>query len=151
MAQPTDSTFGAGFDGDNFRSIITQTMLMGAPNRVEQKATFYFEGKAEYEVTDPTGLPYDLSADVVSDDLLRDPVVANCAVEFVDRASAVTPVGNFDTPRATVTMLDVEYATVAGATSVKLGGDMYDIRYVTVVGLFDVDVFELNCEARGEQ
>ncbi len=151
MAQPTDSTFGAGFDADNFRSVITQTMLMGAPNKEEHQATFYFEGKAEYAVTDPTGLPYDLSASVVSSDGLRDPVTATCAVEFVDRASTITPVGTFDSPRATLTMLDNEYALIEGATAVKLGGDMYDIRYVTVGGLFGVDVFELNCEARSEQ
>jgi hypothetical protein len=151
MARPTDPTFGADFDGDTFRNAIFSTMEMGMPNRPNEKLTFLFEGKATYPVTDQSGTPYDLHAaptSVPGEETRR--VLAVGSVEYIDRASDGTRLGDFDNPRAVVTLLDKEYLKVEGATSVLLGGDLYEIKYVTVGALFDVDVFEVQCQAEAE-
>ena len=150
MARPTDPTFGADFDATAFRSAIFSASQMGNPNKVDEALLFFFEGTADYAVTDSTGLPWDLHAPKTSPTDGTVEVSAVGAVDYVDQASDGTRLGDFDTPRAVITMLDLEYVKVHGATGVRLGGDMYDVRYVTVGALFDVDVYTVNCEARGE-
>lgn len=150
MAIPTDSSFGSDFSATEFRNAIFSTMQMGTPNRVEEKLIFSFDGKAEYDVVDSAGVPWDLNATAVSPGTERPDVVAVGSVSHIDRATTGTNLGDFDTPRAVVTMLDEEYLKVEGASAVSIGGDIYDVRYVTVGGLFGVDVFEFQCEARAE-
>lgn len=150
MAEVLDPTFAADFPSDEFRSAILSTMVMGTPNRTEEKAQFFWETNKEYQIQDRKNRPYSLTAATPVEDNTPDPVFATIAVEYIQRNPSGTALGEFDKARAVLTILDTEYANVEGADWVKLGGDEYDINYVVVEALFDVDVFTVHCTARSE-
>lgn len=153
MAIPTDPSFGAGFDADGFRAIIKSTMQMGSPNAVSEKVTFRWPVMYDYGVgvkLDPTGRPYDLASAAQATPQHED-VLVDCAVEFIYQAPTGTPIGEFDHPRVKITLLDVDYELIEGATKVLLGGSTYDIEFVEPpVGLFAVTVYSLHAKAVDE-
>lgn len=153
MAIPTTPPgFGAGFDADLFRESIRAAMTMGLPNTVSERATFRWHPQRTFAKSDPTGKPYDLSAAPVSDTTPED-VQIPCAVEFSARpaGSMETALGEFDTSRVIITLLDVDMPLISGADEVILGGNTYDIQFLgPPIGLFDVTVYQLFAIARDE-
>lgn len=143
----------AAFNAEEFRSNIRAAMIMGSPNKVAEKATFYFRVRETFTRQDSTSRPYNWTAPAVTT-TERDPVQATCAVEF-GRSSAESTgnmVGVFDNTRATITLLDEDFELVEGASHVTLGGNFYVIDYVAPpVGLFDVTVYQMYCRAAGEE
>ena len=151
MATPANPAFGGGFNADLFRENIKSTMQMGSPNAVADKATFQWPVNSTFVgKTDPSGRPYDFASQVVSENKKED-VQVDCAVEFVTRAGDGTPIGDFENPRAVLTLLDVDYEQVRGATKVLLGGNSYKILFTEPpVGLFTVTVFSIHLQAEDE-
>lgn len=149
MALPTDTTFGAGFDADAFRSAIRSTMQMGLPTDVGLQPTFRWTTEREYTRADDDGDPYDWTATPVAESA-HDDVLAICAVEFGGDTVEDTAMGHFDTVDAVITILDVDYATVNTADHVLLGGNNYIIKYVTSVGLFSVTTYTIYCSSVDE-
>jgi hypothetical protein len=142
--------FGENFNSTVFRNNIKNVMKMGAPNAIEERVTFQWEPEKTYVgKTDPTGRPYDLASATVSTVFKAD-VQIDCAVEILDRNPTGTPIGEFNNPRATITVLDVDYESIKGSTIVLIGGNTYTINYVEPVGLFDVTIFTLHCQAIDE-
>lgn len=151
MAVPTDPSFGSGFDADLFRSKIKSAMQMGSPNAVAEKVTFKWPTLKTYSgKVDPTGRPYDL-ASVAESTSQHEDVQVDCAVEFIYRNATGTPIGEFDTPRVIITLLDVDYELIEGATKVFLGGNTYEIQFVEPpMGLFSVTIYNLHAQAVDE-
>lgn len=150
--------FGTGFDAATFRTAIKNTMKMGSPNTVEQKATFRWKTFRAFSGSDSSGKPWVKDAVPVYEVSYPD-VQIDCAVEFITRStlSGGTAVGDFDTPRAIITVLDVDYVKIAqtsetdGADLVLLGGATYKIDFVAPpIALFDVDVYQIHCSAVDE-
>jgi hypothetical protein len=137
----------ATFNADAFRTAIRTAMTMGSPNQTSEKATFRWTRAQTFNPQDPANRPYRWTQAPVTD-TTPDPVVLdNVAVEFAtNRAGAGTAVGEFVPLRATVTLLDEEYALVQGADQVELGGDTYEITVTTALALFEVDVYQMYCE-----
>lgn len=150
MAEVLDPAFAADFLSEEFRSAIINTMIMGSPNKEEEQAEFSWEKDVTYSIQDKDNKPYSLGATTPLTDNTPDPVKINVAVEYVHRAPDGTPLGEFDNPRAVLTVLDVEYEKVRGADFVTLGGNKYMISYVLVEALFDVDVYTLQTVALEE-
>lgn len=141
--------FGTGFNAAQFRTAIKNAMRMGLPNTVSERATFRWTPNYTYQTADPGGTPYDLKSEPVTEDI-REDVQVDCAVEFVSRATASggTPIGVFDAARAVITVLDTDYAAIAGADQVILGGDVYKVDYVAPpMGLFEVTVYQIYATA----
>ena len=150
MAEPTDVNFAAGFDAAAFRQAVKSTMQMGSPNSVAEKVTFRWEVQRSYSgKTDPSGKPYSLSSTIV-DETTNDDVLIDCAVEYEDRTGTGTPIGEFNNPRAVITVLDEDFDLVRTATKVLIGGNTYDIQYSRPVGLFSVTVYEIFAQAVDE-
>lgn len=152
MAAPTDPTFGADFDADLFRDSIRQTMIMAKPNAVEERLTFVWTTKKEYETNSPSGKPYSYNQEPDSV-IAHDPVEAVCAVEFISRSAqgAGTPFGEVDAPRLILTLLDVDYELVEGADLVYMDGAEYKIDYVAPpMGLFTVTIYSVYCSSTDE-
>lgn len=152
MAIPTNPNFGAGFDAAAFRDNIKSTMQMGSPNSSSEKVTFRWPTRLDYGVgvkLDPNGKPYVLGASVVADETSPD-VQIDCAVEFIDRTSVGTPIGEFNNPRVIITILDEDFESVKTATKVLIGGNTYSIQYSRPVGLFSVTVYEVFAQAVDE-
>lgn len=147
MAEVLDPAFAGDFPSDEFRSAILNTMVMGSPNKTVDKPTFYWNTDKTYTVQDRNKKPYTLGSVEPVEDNTPDPVVATVAVEYVQRNPALTGMGDFDKSRAILTILDEEYQKIEGADWVTLGGDKYEIKYVTVDGLFDVDVYTMHVTA----
>lgn len=153
MATVTDPTFGGGFDGAAFKTAIRNAMLMGSPNQVEMKATFRWKDEKSYSKAGPGGRSYDLTATPMTDTTPVDVVLDTVAVQFVPRTtlSGGTPVGEFDTPRAVITMFTEEYDQVFGCNRVLLGTNTYQVDFwAPPTPLFDVDVFHLHVSAVDE-
>lgn len=146
---PSDPSFGAGFDADEFRDAIRQTMMMGMPSAVEERVTFKWTPTKTYAVSDNAGDPYDWTSATVTDDTASLPdKVVTVACEFVSRASLSdgTPIGPIETPKVILTLLDVDYVEVEGASHVGINGKIYRVDYTAPpIGLFDVTVYQIYC------
>lgn len=141
------------FSATNFRRNIHFAMNMGLPNVVEERATFRWAPVRSWDKQDPQIQPYSWDAQPTTE-VTHDDVQIHVAVDY-QRSSGTggatgTALGEFDTTRAIVTVLDEDYAEIIGATEVLLGGNIYVISFVQVVGLFDVSVYQLHCKARDE-
>lgn len=144
MATPTDPTFGAGFNAAAFRQAITSTMQMGLPNDESERATFRFLGSKSYEAEDSAGHPFNWLAEPVDQTEDRD-VQVPVAVQFEARpaTSMDTGIGQFDSPRGTVTVLDVHFQQVKGADLMLFDGNKWTIEYwLPPIGLFDVTIYQ---------
>lgn len=142
----------SAFSAAQFRDAIKFAMRMGMPNATEERLTFKWRRDETYQRQDPAGKPYNWKATPVTDNT-PEPVLVDGAVEFSDRnsASSGTAMGRFDTPRATITLLDVDYALIEGADMVELGGATYQIDFVAPpMGLFDVTVYQIYASAVDE-
>lgn len=151
MASTTDPR-AAGFDAAAFRDAIKFAMNMGAPEDTSERVTFRWKTVKTYNQADPHGNPYNRRATPVSTTTHAD-VQIDCAVEFIPRASlgTGTPVGDFETPRAIITVLDEDYPSVEGADEVLMGGNVYRIDYVQPpVGLFSVTIYQIHVSAESE-
>ena len=140
------------FNAAEFRTNIIATMNMGLPVDPAERATFRWRTETTFDVADPSGNPYDFTSSPVDTDAHAD-VQVPCAVEFVTHQTTGdgTALGAFRTPRAIITVLDTHYPDIEGASEVLLGGNTYVINFVAPpVGLFDVTVYQLHCQARSE-
>lgn len=150
MAVPTNPNFGAGFDAAVFRDAVKSTMQMGSPNSTVEKVTFRWPVQKTYQGrTDPSGKPYSLTASVV-DESTNEDVQIDCAVEFIDRTSVGSPIGEFNNPRVLITVLDEDFDAVSTATKVLIGGNTYNIQYSRPMGLFSVTIYEIFAQAVDE-
>lgn len=151
MAVPSDPSFGVGFDADLVRSALTSAMEMGMATLPEDQATFFWKEVGSYEHGGK--VPYDLTASPVSIVQAAKTAVIPVAVEFIPRATGVegTPLGDIQSPRAVLTVLDVHYPTVEGADGVEFSGAKYDVDFVApVIGLFDMTVYQIYVSAVDE-
>lgn len=150
MATPTDSSFGSSFDAAAFRDAITSTMEMGLPTDESERVTFRFSAEETFETVDSAGHPFDYTASPTTVTPETD-VQVPVAVEFEARpaSSLDTSLGQFDSPRGTVTILDTYYPDVEGADLVIVDGKEYTIEYwLPPVGLFDVTIYQCIITAR---
>lgn len=141
-----------GFDKAAFETAIRSVMVMGAPETVEERATFRWTNPKSFAVADGNGSPYDFSDTPVTE-TVREDVQVTCAVEFTSRStlSGGTGVATFNTPRAVITLLKDEHDLVEGANCVLLGGNTYEVDFVAPpIGLFDVTVYQWHCSAVDE-
>lgn len=153
MASTSDAR-ASGFDAATFRDSIQFAMNMGLPETASERCTFRWTPEKDYRIEDPGGNPYDFTAtNTPTNTVAPADVQVDAAVEFVSRStlSQGTALGELNTPRATITLLDVDYALVEGADQVLLGGNTYDVDYVAPpVGLFEVTIYQIHCSAVDE-
>lgn len=140
------------FNPTAFRNAIIDAMNMGLPSDSTNAATFRWNPQRTFNKVDPSGTPYDLTAAPVTDTTPED-VQIPCAVEFSARpaGSVETGMGEFDSSRAIITVLDDHLPSVSGADQVLLGGNTYDIQFTgPPIGLFEVTVYQIFAIARDE-
>jgi hypothetical protein len=144
------------FDANAFRTAIREAMLMGQPNDPADQTTFVWLEKDVFaaEGPGPETDPYDWTATPTSETPAHQTVQVNCAVEFQVGSVDGEPMGAFDASRATLTLLDEDWAQVQAVgpdpDQVLLGGITYVIEPPGAVpsGLFDVTVWQLRVSAR---
>jgi hypothetical protein len=153
MATSIDPAFGAGFDADAFRDAIRSAMNMGLPENLSERATFQWKTKHSYTVGAPSGNPYDFSTTPETTTVHADvqiPVAVE-AVSSLGNQGGGTPIGEFDTPRMVLTVLDESYEQVKTADMVLLGGNTYFIQFwAPPMGLFDVTFYQCHIMAEDE-
>ena len=151
----------AGFDPDNFRTQIRNTMIMGLPQTIGERPTFYSPATTTWPTHYANGDPINFDDDGKPLDPTVRPVEHGgdvgiqvaCAVEFkaATGEDQEVLVGNFRDTSAVLTLLDTEYALVAGCDTVDLGGVRYYINYIgPPLGLGTVTVYQLYCNPTGE-
>lgn len=143
MADPTDTSFLAGFDAAAFRQAITSTMEMGLPQNEDERITFLWKTERSYSKADEKGNPYDFTATPLSV-TVKDPVQIPAAIEFASRRPDGSPIGQFENPRVVATVLDTHFPSVDGANQALLGGNTYTIDFVEPpVGLGPVTIYRI--------
>lgn len=148
----TTPSIGGAFNAAQFRSIIKSVMHMGLPETTGLRPTFRWTVERTFSSADDDGNPWDFSASPTTTTAPAD-VLIDCAVEFVPRATLAggTALGHFDTPRAIITIMDVDYPSIEGADQVLLGGNTYHVDFVAPpIGLFDCTVYQLHVSAVDE-
>jgi hypothetical protein len=133
-----------GFDAAAFRAGIHTAMVMGTPVDDAEAATFYFPATVTYDrPVDADNVPFDPGAHAtkVAPASVRVPV----AVEYRDETEQLVNFGYVTPAYAVITLLDEEYAQVAGCEYVLLRGSKF--RYQSTaypVALFDVGVYTMH-------
>lgn len=150
-----ESVLGTAFSASDFRRAIHATMKMGMPPDVADQLTWHWDRTQEFSPQDRADRPYDWTRPPVVD-LPGNPqetdgaLVVDYAIEFQPRTiSDETAFGEFNIPRAVVTLLDVDYELVKTADFCTLSNATYDVQFVApVVGLFEVAVHSVHIRAR---
>ena len=140
------------FDAAKFRDAIHFVMATAAPETVSERCTFRWNTDRTFTAADPAGRPYSWDAAPATTTTHAD-VQIDCVVEFAARpaGSRDSAIGQFDTSRAVITILDDDIASIDGADEVILNGNSYDIQFTgPSQGLFDVTIYSVFCEARDE-
>lgn len=138
----------SSIDTAAIRTLLRQTMLIGAPPNPADGVTFRWSTQQTAAgPTDPTGVPYDFTSTPAS--VVTQPdVQVPCSVRYTAGQYAETPLGDFDTTRPVLTLMDVDYLAVQGADKVLIGGQVYSIAYVAPPeGLYDLTVWTIYLEA----
>ena len=151
MAKSTDPR-ASQFSAAKFREAVKFAMKMGLPEDTSERATFQWETVKTYTVTDSSGNPWKHDSPTNSVVTHAD-VKVDVAVEFIPRTTQASgnAIGDFDSPRAIITILDSDFPSVSGADKVLLGGNTYKIDFVAPsIGLFDVTVYQIYCSALDE-
>lgn len=152
MATVTDPNFGGGFDADEFRTQIRNTMIMGLPEDELERPTFRWSVRRSYAIKDGGGNPYNFSSVPESVEEHED-VQVPVAVEFAARSTFASnlPTGQVENSKIIITILDVDYALVDTADQIVCNGDTYNIDFVAPsTGLFSVTVYEIHATAVDE-
>lgn len=137
------------FNATDFRAQIRSVMAMAAPGVTSQGVSFYFPEQATWSNEDSAGQPWNWSATPVTNVPART-VTVPVAVEWSQGQFVDNPVGEFDSSRATLILLDQDYAQIQGATEVIINNQHYIIdREAPPIGLFDVTVHRLEIRAKG--
>lgn len=140
------------FPAQRFRDAIRFAMHMGLPNAVQERITFRWTTQKTFSTHDPAGRPYNWGSTPATTTSHAD-VLIDCAVEFTARPAGTrdTALGEFDTSRAVVTILDEDIDSVSGADTAIIGGNEYEILFTAPpMGLFEVTVYQLYLQARDE-
>ena len=139
----------------DLRDILRRTMVLGTPEDVAERPTFYFEGQQTYVDADLEGSPWDWT-DTPSADSSKATAQILCAVEFFAplgrQGSFATEVGEFNPNTVVLTMFEDEFDAAYGFTYVMFGPSdqrFYFRFYKPAVGLNDLTVYQLHCVATG--
>lgn len=137
------------FNADETRAELRETMLMGLPNDVALRPTFYFPTDDSFAKASLSGDPWDWEASPLENDPDRAPVRAPCAVEVEGSAIELNAVGQFNPQRAVLTILDVDWNKVGGFHEMTMGGAVYRYsKLIQIIGLFDMDTYIVEVLAR---
>ena len=140
------------FPEKQFRDGIHFAMDMGDPDADRDTVHFHWDEVRQYAIADSNNLPFDLD----DPKTILEPAFSKqtlAALEFVSRStlSGGTPVGQFDSHRVKITLLDTEYEEIKGFDWLDISGNKYDLDFVEpVIGLFGVSVYILHASARDE-
>lgn len=154
-----DASLGitTGFDPAGFRNAIKFAMQMGAPNMdgrqiafVKKNNTVTYHLGSELLTTGDPRLKVDRDGKPLNPNIRvtkgQDTVVdgIDCAIEIKQVQRDELPVGNFRPIRATVTVLDVDYAEIKDCRELLYNGDRYQYGFEPEdYGLFEVDVHSI--------
>lgn len=141
----------SAFDPANFRTVIRDTMTMGLPENEADRATFRWSPTRTYVEQDSSANPWDWT-DSATTTVEHDDVQVPVALEFArTNEQSGTALGQFDTPRVILTLLDEDYDQVVGADVVLLGQNTYRWEFTEPpIGLFEVTVYRLHLRAMDE-
>lgn len=144
------------FDAAAFREAITFAMNMGLPDDETQRATFKWNRDATYATADADGSPFNWTETPTSEITFED-VQIPVALEFVSKGGDTLDIrlGQMDVSRCTITVLDTYFAELTQngvfANQVELDDALYDIQFVSPpLGLFDVTIYQIHCQAIDE-
>lgn len=151
----------SGFNAAVVRDGLRFAMRMGLPGAVSERAVFFWNPQRTFADADATGKPYDWTAvptSTVSKTDTPSSLDIPVSFEFLSQGSdSITArIGDFDTPRIKLTVLDEEYEKITDENlglpdGVRINGSDYEIEYwAPPVGLFGLTVYEAFCVSRDE-
>lgn len=139
------------FDAAKFRDAIHFAMSMGKPNATQDQLTFMWSNRQTFERQGPPSAPFDWT-DTPATSHTWGPVTVPAAFELQYRQAETiaTPLGNFDEPLLTVTILDTDYPLIFDDEGVRANQialpdrGLFEILFeAPPVALFEVTVHTL--------
>lgn len=145
------------FDADSFRTDIRAAMAMGMPEDQEMRPIFLFPREQTFDNVDKAGVPWDYSEAPLTDTGEDEEHAVRCGTGADEvlcaweagggrggTQSNETPFGDFDALRLVLTILDVDYAKIAGFDRVLMSGNEYRYQFEEPqIGLFDVTIYQV--------
>ncbi len=159
--QTENAAANAAFNATAFKNGIKTAMQLGMPGTESERATFYWDSEKTYTSADTRANPYDWTSSPTATTSAPDlptSLSVPVAIEFLDAkaASGDTRIGNFDSPRLKVTILDDEYVEITDQNlglpdGMVIDGNTYLIEYwAPPTGLFGVTIYLCYAIARDE-
>lgn len=153
-----ESILAAGFPAEEFRTNIQQVMLMGMPDDPADRLTFHWDRQRTYDPATVDDDPLDWTetpdTDIPGDwDHEAGTYQPIYALEFSARpaGSTNTPLGEIDTSRLIITLLDVDYEQVKTADYATIKDVRYRIQFAAPeVAMFPVGVHQVYMEAEDQ-
>ena len=148
----------ANIPASDLRGVLRSTMVLGLPETVVDRPTFYWEKEVTFAEYDSSDKPWDWTA-APTLDTTPVPEQVICAYEFAapfGRTGAVPErTGEFNISTIIVTLLEDEFATVSGTTSgfsyVTVGPELdrrwYFRYWQPSIGLGSMTVYQITCGA----
>ena len=151
----------AGFSAPAFKSGVKFAMQMGLPGTEAERVSFTWDPVNTYASADSRSEPWDYAdAPTTTVSAVNSPasLTLPVAFEFLDAkaSSGDTSIGEFDSPRLKITVLDDEYALIQDMNlglpdGLIVDGNEYVIEYwAPPVALFTVSVYQVFAVARDE-
>jgi hypothetical protein len=148
----SDSAANAAFSATAFRNGIKTAMQLGLPGTQSERVTFTWETEKTYTIADTRSRPYDWTATPATETSAADvpaSLTVPVAYEFLDAkaSSGDTRIGDFDSPRLKITVLDDEYTTLTDQNlglpnGITVDGNKYKIEFwAPPQGLFEVTLY----------
>jgi len=158
MVQPNPSLgISVDFPSDTVRNALLFAMQMGSPNDTTRQVRFikkapgrqYFKGLVEQFQPpvgtlrlDRDGRPLDPEVRIVQTP--DEEIDVDVAIELTEANADELPVGNFRPVKATITLMEPEYAQIQGSREVEFNTDRYGFAYeLDTTALFDLDFHTL--------
>lgn len=123
-------------------------MMIGLASNPQDRVTFRWSVvQTAAGPSDPSGIPYDLGSTPASVTSHPD-VQVPCGVRYTAGQIQDTPLGEFDTSRPVLTLMDVDYDSVRGADKVVIGGTVFSVSFVAPPeSLYDLTVWTIYLES----
>jgi hypothetical protein len=136
-----------GFNAAEVREGLRLAMTVGLPPTVDDQPTFYMpRTSTSAGPVDDHGVPYSPDVVPIQSTLVRRTVT--CAVEYLDAPGKLEAFGILVPAKIKITVLDEEYALIAGFEYVVIKGQRFFYRYTEPpVGLGTVTVYTIHCVA----
>lgn len=148
MSEPSIEAIKAQVPVNDVIAGIHQAMAIGAPSKVDDRATFFIPTDTVDPGEDDEGVPYKPTSRPTA---TPDKRTVPCAIDYVDGTELTSNLGVIQASKLVLTLLDPDYQQIRGFDFVVIAGNRYYYRKTEPpVALGNLDVWTVHVQAEDQ-